>query len=146
MADANKHIFYTDDDEDDQELFRGALTEVDNSKVLTIADDGDTLLQLLESPPPSPQIIFLDLNMPRKNGFEVLEVVRSSAKLKDYPVVVFSTSSDPTAIEKTRQLGANMFVIKPRSYKGIKKAIEVCLNTDWTDFEAKPENYVLRLI
>ncbi len=140
----NRNIYYTDDDEDDQELFRGALAEIDDSLVLTTANDGDMLLELLEQLP-IPRVIFLDLNMPRKNGYEVLSEMRSDEKLKDYPVVIFSTTSDDSAVDRTRKLGANLFIPKPRSFKGIKEAIQTCVNIDWTQFAAARENFILRI-
>ena len=141
----NPNIFYTDDDEDDQELFKGALAEVDDTLILTTANDGDMLLDLLEQTSLAPKLIFLDLNMPRKNGYEVLREMRSNGKMKHYPVVIFSTTSDDTAVYKTRQLGANLFVPKPSTYKGIKKAIEACVNMDWQHFIPASDNYILRV-
>lgn len=145
MQAQNPNIFYTDDDEDDQELFRGALAEVDSSLVLTTANDGDRLLELLSRGQHKPRLIFLDLNMPRKNGYEVLKEMRSDDKLKYCPVVIFSTSSDAAAVEKTRSLGANLFVPKPRSYSGIKKAIETVVNIDWQHFAPASDNFILRI-
>ncbi len=140
----NPHIFYTDDDEDDQELFRGALNEVDSSLVLITAKDGDALLQLLDSPPPVPYVIFLDLNMPRRDGYEVLSLMRRNEKLKDYPVIVFSTTSDSKAVEKTREMGANLFVPKPRTYNALKQAIQTCVSINWQGFNADGQSYMMR--
>jgi CheY-like chemotaxis protein len=140
----NPHIFYTDDDEDDQELFKDALSEVDARLQLTTADNGDILLSLLESPPPVPRLIFLDLNMPKRNGYEVLERMRQDERLKNYPVIVFSTTSSDEAVKRTRELGANMFVTKPRSYSGMKQAIKTCVEMDWPDFTRENRNYKLQ--
>ncbi len=140
----NPNIFYTDDDEDDQELFRGALNEVDDSLVLTTAGDGDALLSLLESTPPVPRLIFLDLNMPRRDGYEVLHLMRASESMKNYPVIVFSTTSDTAAVEKTRAMGANLFVPKPRTYDALKKAIQTCININWQGFRPEGQPYMLR--
>jgi CheY-like chemotaxis protein len=88
-----------------------------------------------------PRVIFLDLNMPRKNGYEVLEEIRRDDKLKGFPVVIFSTTSNDTAITKTREMGAHLFVSKPRSYQGLKDAIETCVNMDWAHFSPASNNY-----
>lgn len=142
----NPNIFYTDDDVDDQDLFRDALAEVDDSLVLTTASDGDILLSLLNTPPPHPRLIFLDLNMPRMNGYQVLKELRSSDSLRNYPVVVFSTSADEATIATTRELGADRFVTKPRTYEGIKKVLYACISTDWTANRlAKDSDYLLRV-
>jgi CheY-like chemotaxis protein len=140
----NPHIFYTDDDQDDQDLFKDALAEVDSSLLLTTADNGDELLQLLDEPPPVPRLIFLDLNMPKRNGYEVLERMRQDERMKHYPVVVFSTTSSEEAIQRTRELGANMFVTKPRSYNGMKEAIRICVQMDWPDFTSESRDYKLQ--
>jgi CheY-like chemotaxis protein len=137
----NPNIFYSDDDIDDQDLFRDALTEVDNSLVLTTANDGEALLKLLKAPEAEPRVIFLDLNMPKKSGYEVLEEIRKDDSLKHFPVVIFSTTSNDAAISKTREMGANLFVTKPKSYNGLKQAIAACVNIDWQHFIPAPNNY-----
>jgi CheY-like chemotaxis protein len=144
MQAESTHIFYTDDDEDDQELFRDALMEVDANLVLTTTDNGADLLRLLASPSSAPRLIFLDLNMPRYDGYEVLQVLRRDEKMKNYPVVVFSTTSDPSAVNRTREIGANMFVPKPQTYNGIKQAIKTCINMDWQHFNTSGPNYLMR--
>jgi response regulator RpfG family c-di-GMP phosphodiesterase len=140
----SKHIFYTDDDEDDQELFRGALTEVDAELELITTDDGDTLLELLACPPPVPRIIFLDLNMPRRDGFDILQKIREDQSCDTYPVVVFSTSSDASSVDRTREMGANLFVAKPRTYNGMKQAILTCVNMDWAVLAETKHDYLMR--
>lgn len=140
----NPHIFYADDDEDDQELFRGALKEVDGSLVLTISNNGEALLELLQSPPPVPRLIFLDLNMPRKDGFETLQQLRGDKRMSAYPIVVFSTSSDPDAVRKTKEMGANLFVPKPHTYSGMKQAIQTCINMDWQLSGTDGREYLMR--
>jgi CheY-like chemotaxis protein len=146
MQKDNPNIFYTDDDVDDQDLFRDALAEVDDSLVLTTASDGDVLLSLLSSPPPRPRLIFLDLNMPRKNGYEVLKEIRASEDMRNYPVIVFSTSTDEATIATARKMGADRFISKPRTYDGIKKALKACIGTDWNaDRFCADSDYLLRV-
>lgn len=146
MQSDNPNIFYSDDDVDDQELFRDALAEVDDSLVLTTASDGDVLLSLLTTPPPKPRLIFLDLNMPRKNGYEVLKEIRGHAELQAYPVIVFSTSTDEATIAATRQLGADRFLSKPRTYDGIKKALKLCITMDWKNARScNDHDYLLKV-
>lgn len=123
-----KNIFLADDDSDDRELFQDALQEMGIKTQLTISEDGAVLMKTLdETVPPPPDVIFLDLNMPRKNGYECLSEIRSTPKLKDIMVVIFSTTDNPTAIEKTYSLGANYYVRKPNSFELLKKAIEQIL-------------------
>ncbi len=146
MQSDNPNIFYTDDDVDDQDLFRDALAEVDDSLVLTTASDGDVLLSLLSSPPPEPRIIFLDLNMPRMNGYDVLREMRANEHMRNYPVIVFSTSTDEATIATTRMLGADRFVTKPRTYDGIKKALRLCMATNWkTERKCSDSDYLMQV-
>lgn len=144
MQAANPHIFYADDDLDDLELFRGALAEVDDSLVLTTIDSGNALLERLSSPPPVPRVIFLDLNMPELDGYEVLRNLRNDRQLVRYPVVIFSTASDPAAVRRTREMGANLFVPKPHTYAGMKEAIKTCIGIDWSCFNAPDSGYLMR--
>jgi CheY-like chemotaxis protein len=144
MQSANPHIFYADDDVDDLELFRGALVEVDDSLVLTAVDNGNALLERLSCPPPVPRLIFLDLNMPELDGYSVLRALRGDRRLKDYPVVIFSTASDPVAVSRTRELGANLFVPKPHTYAGMKQAIKTCIEIDWCSFQPSDTSFFVR--
>ena len=126
-----KKIFLAEDDADDRMFFEDVLKEVSVNTNLVIADDGVELMNVLgETVPPPPDIIFLDLNMPRKNGFECLKEIRDTAKLREIPVIIFSTSNNAQAIDKTYSLGANYYMQKPRSFALLKKAIETVLSTE----------------
>lgn len=124
-------IFYLDDDYDDQYLFRETLENIETSHELFTQTEGEELLQLLESPPPTPSMIFLDLNMPGMNGFEVLERIKASAKSEKIPVIIFSTSSDEGAKSRCRELGANMFITKPQDYRQLESVLEKVLKINW---------------
>lgn len=145
-----KKIFLTDDDADDCLLFSEALQEVagDSQTQLTIASDGVKLMQVLDQTvPPAPEIIFLDLNMPRKNGFECLDEIRNDPKLKDIPVVIFSTSSNKDVVERTYQQGANYYICKPQSYSVLKQTIAFVLSLDNQSLYNRPlrEQFVINL-
>jgi CheY-like chemotaxis protein len=138
----NTSIFYTDDDIDDQILFREVIEDLDNSYVLHTQSNGDELIHKLENPPPTPSVIFLDLNMPGKNGFQVLSEMKQSQKLNGYPIIIFTTADDNRTIDETWELGANFFITKPLSYLDYKKAIQYSLSLDWKTYESKKENFV----
>ncbi len=124
-----KKIILADDDSDDCELFEDALQELNVKTQLTISKDGVELMSTLDQiVPPPPDAVFIDLNMPRKNGYECLNEIRNNEKLKDIMVVIFSTTNNRTAIEKTFSLGANYFVCKPRSFELLKKTLEKVLH------------------
>ena len=139
------NIFYTDDDADDQAFFIDAVRDVSSLLEVTTQSDGDELLTLLHNPPPKPSLLFLDLNMPVKNGFEVLKEIRESEQTRDLPVIIFSTSDNEEAVNRTRALGANLYVTKPTSYSKLKKVIMHSLSIDWNTFSASVDDYHCRI-
>lgn len=137
-------IFYTDDDEDDLSIFTDAVDSLPTKIELQTYSGGDKLLEAIYNPPPVPHIVFLDLNMPGKNGFDVLSELRNSEVKKDIPVVIFSTSNEPSIIAKCRSLGANYFITKPVLMKDIIKSIEHALQIDWKKFIVTDCNFVYK--
>ncbi len=136
-----KHIFLTDDDDDDCLLFSEALQEIcpANQAQLTITHDGVKLMQALDqTPDAAPQVIFLDLNMPRKNGFECLDEIRRDPKLKNIPIVVFSTNSNNDVVDRTYSQGANYYICKPQSFQTLKKTIEIVLSLNAVQLQQQP--------
>jgi CheY-like chemotaxis protein len=145
-----KNIFLTDDDTDDCMLFSEALQEIysEQEARLTITNDGVKLMQVLyETVPPPPEVIFLDLNMPRKNGFECIEEIRKTPKLEGIPIVIFSTSSNNDIVDRTYHHGANYYVCKPRSYALLKKTIEYVLSFDVEKLRERPlrDKFVIKV-
>ena len=94
-------IFYTDDDLDDLDFFAEVVESMENGVELVTQNNGKKLLDALHNPPPSPSIVFLDLNMPGINGFDVLTEIRKSDNLKNIPVIILTTSNDDKNISKT---------------------------------------------
>ncbi|KAF2518064.1 response regulator [Flavobacterium foetidum] len=140
----NFTIFYTDDDEDDLSIFADAVESVPHKINLQTYSGGQKLLNAIFNPPPTPYVVFLDLNMPGKNGFDVLEEIRSSQDQKNIPVIIYSTSNEPGIIEKCRTLGANCFVTKPVLMSDIVKSIEHALEVDWDTFTPNHSNFVYK--
>jgi CheY-like chemotaxis protein len=141
-----KIIFLADDDADDRKFFEDALKQVTIPTNLTFASDGLELMSNLETviKPPPPDIIFLDLNMPLKNGFECLEEIRNTPKLKDIPIVIFSTTVNEEAVNKAYQHGANHYVCKPPSFQLLIKAVETVLTLEmWQKPQPSKEKFVL---
>ena len=112
-----KICLLVDDDPDDQEVFLTALNDVCESALCLVAADGDRALELLHNEETIPDYIFLDLNMPRMNGFEFLAAMKKSKILRDIPVIVYSTTSQLAQIEKVKKLGATEFFTKTYKYK-----------------------------
>ncbi|MGV3461589.1 MAG: response regulator [Flavobacterium sp.] len=127
-----KNIFLADDDADDREFFADALKEVKQDAVLTESRDGNELMRLLQSPDTQqPDLIFLDLNMPGKSGYQCLEEIRSNESLKDNIVVIFTTSSLQEDIDKLYKMGANLFITKPTDFSHLKELIIKVFKGDW---------------
>ena len=123
-----RHILLADDDSDDSILFQDILDELPLSTHLTTVINGEQLMQFLnESKEPLPDVLFLDLNMPRKNGFDCLSEIKSSEKLKLLTVVIFSTSYEPEVVNLLYKHGARYYIRKPNSYKQLKKLIHYAL-------------------
>ena len=143
-----KNIFLADDDADDRLIFEEALKELNIQVELTIINDGVELMTLLDNAvPPPPFVVFLDLNMPRKNGLQCLAEMKEIQKLKNIPVIIFSTSDHPVTVDKTYDLGATYFICKPRSFDLLKKAIERVLSFDAGLLMRQPskEKYLLEI-
>ncbi|GAA6769045.1 response regulator [Flavobacterium johnsoniae] len=139
----NFTIFYTDDDEDDLNIFTDAVESLSRDINLLTYSGGEKLLNAIYHPPPVPSVIFLDLNMPGKNGFDVLNELKGSDK-SDIPVIIFSTSNEPGIIDKCLKLGANYFITKPVLMKDIVKSIEHSLNINWKEFVPDSKNFVYK--
>jgi CheY-like chemotaxis protein len=133
------NIFYADDDLDDQEVFREVMAEINEDIFIFTQNNGDELLNLLKSPPPRPHVVFLDLNMPVKNGYDVLKEIRQSEKFRHLPVIIFSTSGDEDAISRTRNLGATLYVQKPDDYNELKQILRELLAINWENFSPGAE-------
>lgn len=103
-----------DDDIDDQELFEMALSDLDDTIRCAMANNGLEGLQYLKNNA-LPEIIFLDLNMPKMNGRECLTAIKADPALQHLPVVILSTSSDPVDRTETLAAGAMYFITKPSS-------------------------------
>ena len=114
------NCFLIDDDEDDYEIFRMALNEIDPGIILHYSFNGaDAISMLTGGFHAVPDYIFIDWNMPKMNGRQCLEEIRKTERLKNVPVYIYSTSSDPRAIEVTRQLGGSDFIIKPSNISSL---------------------------
>ena len=124
-----KKFLLADDDSDDREMFSEALAAIDPQIVCEGVEDGHAALQLLSGGEVDhPNIIFIDINMPVMNGWDLLKNLKSDTQFMDIPVIVYSTSSRETDREIAQDLGANCFVTKPDSFKHVKSMLEVVLS------------------
>ena len=111
-----QNILIIDDDEDDQEIFLAAVKEVSTTVVSMAFDSGVEALKQLRLHSISPEVIFLDLNMPVMSGQQVLIELKNDPALQNIPVIIFSTSSRPSTIQEMKDLGATDFITKPSGF------------------------------
>lgn len=135
-------IFYTDDDQEDIDFFREIIDIIDTNVKVVTQRNGEELLHALDNPPPTPYLVFLDINMPGMNGLETLRRMRESEKHKDLPVVMFSTSSDDITIQQSKDLGASFYVPKSGAFDKLKKSIEHTLKINWDKFTVETNDFV----
>jgi CheY-like chemotaxis protein len=128
MSQNHIHLLLADDDKDDCLLFKEALEELPVAAELTIVDNGEELMRSLTKLAGGlPSVIFLDLNMPRKNGFECLAEIKQSETLKDLTVVIFSTSLDPEVVNMHYTQGAQYYIRKPSEFPRLKEVIDTAI-------------------
>src|ERR1035437_10001726 len=125
------NILLADDDMDDCSFFKKALKEVAISTHLTTVNDGEQLMKYLANNSEQlPNILFLDLNMPRKNGFECLVEIKENETLKDLSIIIFSTSSpqdkgyELAMVSNLFKLGARVYLRKPTEFNQLAQLID----------------------
>lgn len=120
-------ILMADDDEDDCLLVKKALEQSTLASHLSFVGNGEELMNYLFhrgehaslEKSPMPDLILLDLNMPRMNGLEALERIKSSRELRHIPVLILTTSRSDYDVSESYSLGANSFLTKPVNFKGL---------------------------
>ncbi|MBA4853826.1 response regulator [Emticicia sp. BO119] len=114
-----------DDDQDDQEIFTLALEDSGlNMQCVICHNASEALQRLIEDDTFLPNYIFLDLNMPRINGVQLLTEIKKISRLKHIPIVIYSTSSHPKDKEATHKLGAAAFITKPSGIKELSQILK----------------------
>ena len=122
-------ILLADDDLDDCLFFQEVLEELSLSSSLTYVHNGDELMHWLNNQQDVlPDVLFLDLNMPRKNGKECLTEIRANDKLKNLPVIIYSTSYELNNSNWLYQNGAKYYIRKPSDFVTLKQIINKALS------------------
>jgi CheY-like chemotaxis protein len=117
-------ILLADDDEGDRLLFVEVLEELHIKPVIDTVSNGVQLMELLtKNQPALPDLLFLDLNMPRKNGMECLREIRSKEEFKPISIVIYSTSSAQNDIDETLKNGADFYITKPNNFEILRKVL-----------------------
>ena len=141
-------VVLVDDDEDDRLIFKEAIEEIKIKTKLWLFSNGEELMNFLKDPEQMlPQLVFLDLNMPVKNGMQCLKEIRQSNLLKDLSVAIYSTSSSENDIEDTFIKGANIYIQKPNDFNKLKEVLKEVLKINWQYFTSSlnRENFLLRI-
>jgi CheY-like chemotaxis protein len=142
------HILLADDDEGDRLLFTEAFTRIKIQTVVRTVNDGIQLMEWLNCKSNRiPHFLFLDLNMPRKNGIECLKEVRNDERLKDIFIAIYSTSNNEKDMEETFLNGANVYITKPNNFNTLKQILEKAVTTafQYQDKSMNKENFLLNI-
>ena len=139
------NILLADDDIDDCIFFKEALEELQLDTNFTNVHNGEQLMKLLQkSTSELPDILFLDLNMPRKNGLSCLTEIKHNKRLKQLPVIIFSTSFDENIADLLFKHGAQYYICKPADFALLKKVIhQALILTKETNSQPTRENFLL---
>ena len=127
MSSAKKHICMAEDDADDYYFFSRILEEIDKSVKLTWFVSCESLLEYLKTGNDLPDVIVLDMNMPKINGQVCLTTIKSEALLHHIPVAILSTADCPKGIKTAYEGGAFRYFVKPRNLDGFRKIIQEIL-------------------
>ena len=129
-----KRILIADDDADDKELFIEAVKEIDPYIECITAKDGLHALELLRDVTCSPpDLIFLDLRMPRFSGKKCLLEIKKDERLRHIPVIIYTTSREVTESVELKELGAVHFISKPVNPEELYYLISVVLEEQWNE-------------
>ena len=124
----SKYCVIIDDDAEDQELFLIAAQEVNPDVICKCERDAEQALALLKKSPETPDFIFLDINMPKMDGFEFIKLLKSDERLQKIPVIFYSTATEMEYAQKAKQLGASGFVTKTTNYADLCNLLRMFLN------------------
>ncbi|MEO5358099.1 MAG: response regulator [Nitrospirae bacterium YQR-1] len=118
------NILLVDDDEDDYLLFRDALKKIEIPAEIDWISDSEELPRHL-SVTTLPDLIFLDLNMPKKDGFEVLSDLKNDKQYSQIPIIVMTTSNAAEDVEKCYLLGVNSYIKKPNVFSQLLSTLSI---------------------
>jgi DNA-binding NtrC family response regulator len=125
-------LLIVDDDADDRMLFAEAVKEVDENVECLTASDGKQALEMLKNTAsPLPDLIFLDIRMPRLSGKKCLAEIKKDERLKDIPVIIYTTSREVEESIELKEMGAYHFISKPSNADEIYYLVSVALEEHW---------------
>jgi DNA-binding response OmpR family regulator len=125
MIDKGKVILLVEDDPDHEALTKRALKQSNVANEIIVAHDGEQALKLLFEPDglqALPQVVLLDLKMPKVDGLEVLRAIRASDRTRMLPVVILTSSDEESDLIRSYSLGVNSYIRKPVSFTAFAEA------------------------
>ncbi len=136
------YILIGEDDPDDRFLLQSAFEDVAGGCNLRFVENGVDLLNFLKAEAVKsssiyPSFILLDLNMPRKDGREVLAELKTTPHFENIPVIIFSTTSNEREMKRCYELGANSYITKPNSFELLRDTMQALCNY-WIQVEEAP--------
>jgi len=142
------NICLADDDEDDRLFFKDAFDELKIKTKVSTFNDGVELMDFLNHEDSVlPNVLFLDLNMPKKNGVECLLEIKKNERLNNIAIAIYSTSSSEEHIEETFINGANIYIKKPSDFENLKKILSEVVTINWQYHTSglNKDNFLMRL-
>lgn len=140
-----QNVYLADDDCDDADFFREALYEICPKCNLTVFCNGEELLDNLRSGVAVPDIIFVDVNMPRMDGITALQAIKDLPAIKGIPVIIYSTSANNAHIAKALEYGASQYLVKPSNFIKLRDNIKVMLEAGRELVSRiQPEHFVIK--
>ena len=120
------NFILADDDQDDWEIFQEGLAGTMPSHTLHWVKHGENVFEEVKGL--IPDILFLDLNLPGYDGIECLKLIKEEPGIEKVPVIIYTTSNAPSHVKECYDLGAARYLLKPVSYNGIFKGLELIFN------------------
>lgn len=139
------NVLFVEDSADDAELTLWALKRANIANRIVLVGDGEAALDFLfcrgkhasRRPEDQPQLILLDLNLPKINGLEVLRQIKAHPQMRLIPVIVLTVSSRSRDVEESRRLGAKAYIVKPVDFRNFSEAVPK-LNLQWAVLKPSP--------
>jgi DNA-binding response OmpR family regulator len=135
-----KSILLAEDNKEHCFFFKKALNEIAPDIQFTDVHDGDALISFLENF--IPDLLFLDLNMPCKNGMECIKSIRENRIYDSLPIIIFSIAHDDNVIQLTYSLGAHLYFLKPAEYSTLVSGLRSILSMDWNNPKSITEKHL----
>ena len=135
-------VLLIDDSPDDERILRRAMRGTTILENLQVVDDGDQAMAFIRregeyTGAPRPDLILLDLNLPRRDGWEVLEEIKADRELRSIPVVVLTTADSKEDVRRAYRLQASSFITKPADFSRLER-IMTSLDEYWTEMASLP--------